>query len=461
MRHVAAVLLVLAAGLALTSRAEAARVLVFNSTRFVDANQGSAYPEGSQESENVQAALAALGHTVTPIAGPEDPVGTCGTGADGKPVSQPGTVLATGAEYAAALAAADVFLIPEQESWCYLAGELWEEQNQPIVTAWHDWVVSGGGLVIHSSKDARGKVSDLLFRLFGFELPAVDGVNDCQPPTSGNLCTPEPDPSHWSLVRRPAASGTAFEAAPARLRVQESTGLAALAGLPAGARSLYDDGTHAGVVLIPVGAGKVIVLGWDWTDSDPPFSGGLGGGWLDVLRAAVLEAAARGSSGGGGGGGSGGGGGAPAFAPGLTLALSASTVHPGDLLVASLTAANPGGPGAVDVYFGMLLPPAAGGPAGCPAGEALEVIGAGFARTLACLATAPSNVAPLVRNVPVGASMPPVTLAGFFAMTWPADRSAGPYTFFMVLTRPGAFDDGRIDAGDIVTIATATAVASP
>jgi hypothetical protein len=42
--------------------AEALDVLVFNSTRFVDSGQVG-YPVGSQESDNVQAALAALGHT--------------------------------------------------------------------------------------------------------------------------------------------------------------------------------------------------------------------------------------------------------------------------------------------------------------------------------------------------------------------------------------------------------------
>jgi hypothetical protein len=75
--------------LAAAPAAEAVDVLFFNSTRFVDFGQGPAYPEGSQEAQNVQIAVAALGHTVTTIAGPDDPVGSC------PPHSQPGTVLAT------------------------------------------------------------------------------------------------------------------------------------------------------------------------------------------------------------------------------------------------------------------------------------------------------------------------------------------------------------------------------
>jgi glucose/arabinose dehydrogenase len=37
----------------------------------------------------------------------------------------------------------------------------------------------------------------------------------------------------------------------------------------------------------------------------------------------------------------------------------------------------------------------------------------------------------------------------------------GPYTVFLVLTRPGAFDDGRVDPGDLLALATQTLVLGP
>ena len=263
----ASILLVLAA-LGAARGADAANVLVFNSTRFVDSQQGAAYPVGSQESDNVQAALQALGHTVTTIAGPDDPVGSCSFG-----YSQPGTVLATAMQYQSALASADVFLIPEQESWCYLPGELLDHSD--IVAVWRNWVAGGGGLVIHSSNEAKTKVADLFDVVFG--LRGIGGVNGIGVTTT----------------KRAAAQGTLFASGPATLAGNESTGAIPPATLPPGALSIYDDGTNASVVIIPFGAGKIVFLGWDWTKSDPPFTGdGQIGGWYPlVLDGAVREAA--------------------------------------------------------------------------------------------------------------------------------------------------------------------------
>ena len=252
------------AALAVGGTAEAAKVLVFNSTRYVDSGQ-EGYAEGSQESDNVQASLAALGHTVATIAGVNDPVGTCGEG-----VSQPGTLLASAAAYATALAANDVFLIPEQESWCYLPGDL---RGAPdVVTAWKDWVSSGGALIIHSSEEAMQKVDDMFAVVFGFRAGATAGTG-------------------ITTTRRPAAADTAFADAPGTIPGNPSTGLLPLGTLPAGAISIYDNGSKASVVILPFGSGKIIFLGWDWTKSKPPFNvDGLDGGWQQVLAAAVEEA---------------------------------------------------------------------------------------------------------------------------------------------------------------------------
>jgi hypothetical protein len=262
------VLLVLVA-LGLPWGADAANVLVFNSTRFVDSGQGSAYPVGSQESDNVQDALRGLGHTVDTIAGDNDPTGLCSFGNH-----QPGTVLATAAEYQAALANADVFHIPEQESYCYLPGEL---QGHPdIVAVWRTWVAGGGGLVIHSSREAMVKVADLLDVVFGFH--GVGGV----------------DGTDITTTKRATAQGTLFAGGPATLPGNESTGVIPLSTLPAGSVSIYDDGTNAAVAIIPFGAGKIVFLGWDWTYSEPAFPGHLNGGWYPlVLDGAVREAASK------------------------------------------------------------------------------------------------------------------------------------------------------------------------
>ncbi|MGH7267101.1 MAG: hypothetical protein ACREMB_19965, partial [Candidatus Rokuibacteriota bacterium] len=265
---------IVGAALAPVSTAEALRVLVFNSSRFVDSGQTYLGPE-SQESDNLQAALKALGHSVTAIAGPFDAVGDCpGLPAEGP--KQPGTLLATAAEYAAALGSADVFVLPEQESWCDLPGELLD--NPGIGAAWRGWVEHGGALVIHSSEEARTKVGSLLDVVFG--LRGVGGV----------------DGTDVQTAKTAAAALTQFAAGPAVLRGNDSTGLIPLQTLPAGSLSVYDDGAAASVAIIPFGTGKIVFLGWDWTKSDPPFHGdgvppfdddGQNGGWYPL----VLDAA--------------------------------------------------------------------------------------------------------------------------------------------------------------------------
>jgi hypothetical protein len=244
---------------------DAAPVLVFNSSRYVDSGQ-TGYTPGSQESDNVQAALTALGHTVTAIAGP-----TQTPACEYPPGGIEGTLLATAAEYAAALANTRVFLIPEQESWCSMPNELPSE----TATVWRTWVENGGGLIIHSSEEAMQKVDDTFFDVFGFRVPFAAGTG-------------------VTTTRTPAAASTRFASGPPTLPGNDSTGLLSLAGLPAGSISVYDNGTHASVVIIPFGAGKIIFLGWDWTKSEPAFPGDQNGGWYPaILDGAVHEAGER------------------------------------------------------------------------------------------------------------------------------------------------------------------------
>lgn len=80
-----------------------------------------------------------------------------------------------------------------------------------------------------------------------------------------------------------AAAGTPFAGGPATLEAVDTTNSVTVASLPAGARVVYGDGAgDAAVTVIPVGSGRVVLYGWDWTDAFP--TGGQDGGWLEALR---------------------------------------------------------------------------------------------------------------------------------------------------------------------------------
>jgi uncharacterized repeat protein (TIGR01451 family) len=139
----------------------------------------------------------------------------------------------------------------------------------------------------------------------------------------------------------------------------------------------------------------------------------------------------------------------------LSLTANRETIAAGETVQLSVTAANPGPATLVDVYFGALLPPPRGPEFACLAGDALQLYVDGFARaTFACLATVPRGLEALQRNILVPAGMPPTTFANFFASQWTADRPAGTHIFFMALIPSGALADGRIDAGDLLALAT-------
>jgi hypothetical protein len=480
--------------------AEALRVLVFNSSRFVDSGQ-TYLPPGSQESDNLQAALQALGHTVTTIAGPFDSVGDC-PGLPAQGPKQPGTLLATAAEYAAALANADVFLVPEHESWCNLPGEL--ADNPSIGPVWRSWVEQGGAMVIHSSEEARPKVTSFLEVVFG--LSGVAGVNGTGVQTA----------------KTAAAALTQFAGGPAVLPGNASTGLLSLDTLPAGSLSIYDNGAAASVAIIPVGSGKIVFLGWDWTQSDPPFHGdgvppfdddGQNGGWYPVvLDAAVKESVttpltivvsgggtvtsdpaglscaasctanvpkgtvltlsatpAAGALFGGWTGGSCGGLGAcvvtvggattltatftPVTGLALALALDRPAIPPGDTVRIDIAVANPGPAQPVDLYLGLLVPAELGGSFGCPALDPVAFVADNFARVVpACLSAAPATFPPLIGAVSIPGGLPATVVPGFWRPAIPADAPPGTYTVFLVATLPGAFAGGAIGPGDILAL---------
>jgi len=133
--------------------------------------------------------------------------------------------------------------------------------------------------------------------------------------------------------------------------------------------------------------------------------------------------------------------------PSLTLSLNRQAVGPGGLVQANLTAANPGGAGAVDLYFVILVPPATSSQLGCPGGDGVVFLADAFSTVLVeCVATAPvQSFEPLYRNVCLPAGLPPTTVPSFFSLTWPPNVPAGTYTFAMFATPSMAFAHGIID----------------
>ncbi len=79
------------------------------------------------------------------------------------------------------------------------------------------------------------------------------------------------------------------------------------------------------------------------------------------------------------------------LSPTVIVTSNATTFHPAESLAIDVTVANPGEPVAVDVYFGVALPSAAGPGLGCPGGDAVAFITAGSAQ-ITCSIGAPAEL---------------------------------------------------------------------
>jgi hypothetical protein len=146
----------------------------------------------------------------------------------------------------------------------------------------------------------------------------------------------------------------------------------------------------------------------------------------------------------------------------LDLEINRQSVSPGELLQATLTQVNPGGPGIADVYFAVVVPPALSATLGCPAGDGVVFLADGGATvSVVCVDSAsPSTFPPLHRGVFYPAAMPPATDAPVFSMPWPAGIPGGTYTFAVFTTPPAAFADGTLDPEDITAVALQSFTAS-
>lgn len=207
-----------------------ATVAVFDNGSFVDTSGST-----SSESDNIQASLGALGHTVVPF-----------TGTDA-------------AAFEAALLGADVVLFPEFERRAFTP----DEATREVI---RDFISNGATLVLSATGTSRDEV--FLNALFDLELTGT---------------------SAGSSTATDLRAGTTFADDLSTLGSNNATSGVGTASLPEDALSLYVSGASTTVAAIGFGAGQIIKLGFDWFDAAP--RGRQDNGWLQVLDSAISRAA--------------------------------------------------------------------------------------------------------------------------------------------------------------------------
>jgi len=203
-------------------------VAVFDDPSYVDTAGGT-----DSESDNIQASLQQLGARVV-----------------------------TFTDIVAATSTSRILLFPELEK-----GDLASGLSSVARVALHDFVAAGGCVI--TCGDSAPRSSSLLNTVFGFSLSELAA-------------------GEYSALMAQAAA-TSFAGGPSAL--PKNNGTSALAGntLPAGSVSVYEWSGVSVVVLMRIGSGKVLFLGWDWFDAKP--RGAQDGGWLGILGRAVAEVA--------------------------------------------------------------------------------------------------------------------------------------------------------------------------
>ena len=124
--------------------------------------------------------------------------------------------------------------------------------------------------------------------------------------------------------------------------------------------------------------------------------------------------------------------------PAITMLLNQATFTTGDTLHVALRVQQPGPTFTGDFYFGAILPD----------GTALFLSDAGGIQVRL---DNPRAFRPLARHV-VFAQGLDLNLNPFFSHTFSGGESPGGYTIFAFFTPPAAFDDDRIDAGDLLAL---------
>jgi Right handed beta helix region len=136
----------------------------------------------------------------------------------------------------------------------------------------------------------------------------------------------------------------------------------------------------------------------------------------------------------------------------VTLGLNQAAFRAGDTLRVRLGIHNPGPTITADAYLGILLP------------DGVTVL------FVTCLAPLDGVVTRLDADprtfVPLAASYDfpsgeEATVEDFFVYTVTGGESPGSYTVFSLLTPPGAFADGQVDAGDLLGLTVQLFTVSP
>ena len=227
---------------------------------MLDSNGNPDFRDGVE----VQDALEFLGYTVNTFS---------------SPVGGPGEGLSA-ADFTAALANADVLVIPEKQFGNPLADEPeFDAAAQAVV---REFVENGGKLIIHGDDGGVDSHARVLNALFGFSLQ--EGFTQSLPPDFNQISNITGD-----------AAGTIYAGLPETI-VRSGAGFVdglVTSSLPSNATSIYEgvanDGstTLSHVVLFEdVGAGSVVYVGYNFQNSFPP-PGEQDGGWLEILNRSV------------------------------------------------------------------------------------------------------------------------------------------------------------------------------
>ena len=105
-----------------------------------------------------------------------------------------------------------------------------------------------------------------------------------------------------------------------------------------------------------------------------------------------------------------------------------------------VSAANPGPPRLVDVYFGVVPPPSAAASFGCSGGDPVVFLGPGFVPAPTCFSAVSPGATPLAPGVMLAGGFGPVLMSNFFSVVWPGNSPPGNYDFFLAFTRAGTLE---------------------
>lgn len=159
----------------------------------------------------------------------------------------------TGPAWAAALADAEVLVVPEVDG-----PDLFAAMSASARMALLDFVYNGGSLVQSYCRESNT-----------IDLGILNGVLGASLTTCNSFGGP-------TFLDTSAASGTVFEGGPVSVPASSETNSLVIAQLPPGARAIYHNGALTTLATWDVGAGHVTWIGYDFTTSPTPAN------WLEV-----------------------------------------------------------------------------------------------------------------------------------------------------------------------------------